>query len=313
MTAYSTTVFRTRILVAGLIVPVTVIAGFVLSRTFHHDSRLESALADLPSQTLVANFTDWAGVRRALGPDVSSRSEDRVRRVLLSRAYDRDYTTTSVLSVFDDDMASAYGWTVLDSEWEMYGQSKEGAVVVLRMPGGFDFERAGQELTTLGYARPDGRAVRVADGQTLPGIASGLTPQLRAIALLPDDHLIVTSDAAAYAGRAVDTVQGDQESVLDQDGVAAMAATLADSSVSALLDVGDRSCIATSFREADSGQQALARQRISSVGGVHDTRGLTRSIDSASRLTVAMDFDSGALAQAERDPRVALAKGDAPD
>ena len=58
-------------------------------------------------------------------------SELKTRRDLFAEAYDRDYTTTSVLNVFDVDMASAYGWTVLDSEWEMYGQSKDGAVDVL--------------------------------------------------------------------------------------------------------------------------------------------------------------------------------------
>ncbi len=313
MTAYSTTVSRTRVLVAGLVVLLTILAGLGASRVFHHDSRIEHALAALPGQTLIANFTDWKAVRDELGPAVSSRSDEAARSRLLSRAYDRDFTTTTVLGAFDKEMAPTFGWTVLDSEWEMYGQSKDGAVDVLQLPDGFDFERADRALTALGYAAPDGRGVRFADDQALAAIARGLTPQLSAVALMPGDHLIVTSDVAEYAGLTVDTIHGDKESVLDQDGVAATAAALADSTVSALIDVGVHSCEATSFSEADPGQQVLARRRIAAVGGVHATRGLARSIDGDSRLTVVLDFDSSTAAEADRDARLALAKGVAPD
>ena len=298
---------------AGLVVVLTILAGLVASRVFQHDSRVERALGTLPGQTLIANFTDWAAVRSELGPTVSSRSEDRLRARLFTRAYDRDYTTTTVLGAFDQEMAPAFGWTVLDSEWEMYGQSKDGAVDVLLMPDGFDFERADRALTTLGYADPDDHGVRFADDQVLAGVADGLTPQLSAVALLPHDHLIVTSDVAAYAGLTVDTIHGDQESVLDQAGVAATAAALADRSVSALIDIGEHSCEATSFGDADPGQQALAKQLISAAGGVHDTRGLARSIDTEGGLTVVLAYASDAQAEADRDPRVALAKGVAPD
>lgn len=304
---------RVRVLVATLVALVTVFAGLVASRVFHHDSRVESALQTLPSQTLIANFTDWAAVRDELGPSVSSRSSERARAAVFDKAYDRDYSTTSLLGVFDQDMASTYGWTVLDSEWEMYGQSRAGAVEVLRMPDGFDFAAADGTLTKLGYAAPDDHQVRLADDQTLAGIANGLTPQLTAVALLPDENLIVTSDAAAYAGLAVDTVQGSADSVFEQDGVAPMAAALADTSVSALVDIGSFACTATGFQEADPEQQTLARQRISAAGGIHRIRGVTRSIDLDSRLTVVLDFETPVQADDDRAARLALAKGVAPD
>lgn len=151
MTAYSATVSRTRLAIALVVVVATVLVGFVASRVFHRDSRIEAALDTLPGQTLIANFTDWAAVRDKLGPDVSSRSEDKTRKTLFAQAYDRDFSTTSVLGAFDADMATTYGWTVLDSEWEVYGQSKDGAVDVLLMPDGFGFARAATALTRLGY------------------------------------------------------------------------------------------------------------------------------------------------------------------
>ena len=302
-----------RAAIAAAVVVATVAVGLVASRAFHHDSRIEAALDTLPSQTLVANYTDWSAIRSELAPDVSSRSELKTRRDLFAEAYDRDYTTTSVLNVFDVDMASAYGWTVLDSEWEMYGQSKDGAVDVLAMPDDFDFSAADEALAKLGYGEPDENGVRVADDEALASVASGLTPQLSAVAVLPDDGVIVMSDAAAYAGLAVRTIDGDEDSLLDDDGVAEMAGALGDSSVSALLDAGDYACTAAGFGDADVGQQDLARQRIDAAGGVSPTRALARSIDGSGQLTVVMVFDSGSTAEGELDPRVALAQGEAPD
>jgi hypothetical protein len=299
--------------IAAALVVATVAVGLVASRAFHHDSRVESALDSLPSQTLVANFTDWAAIRSELGSDVSSRSGPKARRDLYAQAYNRDYTTTSVLNVFDVDMAPAYGWTVLDSEWEMYGQSKDGAVDVLAMPDGFDFDSADDALAKLGYGEPDEHGVRVADDQKLAAIATGLTPQLSAVAVLPDDGVIVMSDAATYAGLTVQTIHGNADSLLHEGSVAEMVAVLADSSVSALLDAGAYACTAAGFDEADPGQQDLARRRIEAAGGISPTDGLTRSIDASGRLTVVMAFDSASTAEADLDARVALAKGEAPD
>ena len=300
-------------MVAGVVALATIAAGVVASRVFHHDSRVEQALATLPQQTLVANFTDWSAVRDRLGPGVSSAAPESQRRTLLSRAYDHDFTTTSVLNVFDHDMASTYGWTVLDSEWEMYGQGRGGSVEVVRMPDGFDFAAAQAALTRLGYAEPDDHGVQVVDDQGLAAIAPGLTPQLTAIALLPDRHLIVTSDQAAYAGLTVDTIKGHSGALLDQSEVAHMAASLADTSVSALMDVGSYACVAAGFGQADPGEQALARDRIKAVGGVTRTDGLTRSIDASSALTVVMDFPSDDVASQDLAARQTLARGPAPE
>lgn len=121
------------------------------------------------------------------------------------------------------------------------------------------------------------------------------------------------SDAAAYAGLTVDTIHGDASPVLDEEGVADTAAALADTSVSALVDFGDHACTATGFQDADPGQQALARQQIGAAGGISPLRGLARSIDATSRLTVVLDFASNAQAAADQEARVLLAQGDAPD
>ncbi|MGA9346147.1 MAG: hypothetical protein WBV37_13670 [Nocardioidaceae bacterium] len=298
--------------VASVIVVLTVAAGLLVSHVLHHDSRIESALRTIPEQTLVANFTDWSAVRSALAPEIASTSPAGERASLFARAYDRDFTTTSVLGVFDPEMATTYGWTVLDSTWEMYGQSRDGAVDVLRMSAGFDFAAADRALTKLGYAAGVG-GVRVADAGAMVAIAPDLTPQLTAIALLPDEGLIVTSDTPAYAGLTLATISGSAPSVYDGDvGVRAMSAALTDTSVSALMDVGTYSCTAAGFGQADAGEREVARQRISEVGGVAETQGLTLSIAAGRSLTVVLNFASPDQAAADLAPRRALARGVAP-
>jgi hypothetical protein len=300
-------------MVAGVLVLLAVAGGLFASRVRQHDSRIEAALKTLPNQTLVASFTDWEAIRAQIDPHVSSSSKPVERADFFEQVYDRDFSTTSVLGVFDEDMATSYGWTVLDSEWEMYGQSRVGAVEVLRMPDDFDFAAAERALTRLGYGAADKDGVRVADEETLAAIAPNLTPQLTAVVLLPDDGVIVTSDASSYADVTVDTIDGERDSVDDQNGVAAMAAALGDSSVTAQMDVGDYGCVAAGFGQADPAQQRLARQRTASVGGVSATHGLTLSIDERRDLSVVMSFASGDEARDDQAARLALARGAAPD
>ena len=273
------------------------------SRYFHHDSRIEPALDTLPQQTLIANYTDWRRSADELASDVSSARLSEARAAACStRPTSRDYSTTSVLSGSTRTWRR-YGWTVLDSEWEMYGQSRDGAVDVLRMPDDFDFSAADGALSKLGYAEPEDHGVRVAVDEALAAITASLTPQLTAVAVLPDDHLIVTSDARPTPFSPSDTIGGDQDSLLDDDGVARWPRR---SRTPAVRPVDVRSLAAPrrASTDADPAQQALARQRISKRRRHHaGPRRWRWSIDAESRLTVVMDFSTPADAEDDRAAR----------
>lgn len=302
-----------RSVVAAVVIVTTLSAGVIASRIFHPPSRLESALATMPAQTVVVNYTDWAAARAALHePGVTSRSPAAARERLLRRAYDRDFSAASILSVFDAEMGPAFGWTVLDAEWEAYGQSREGAVDVLKMSADFDFAAADAALTRLGYPDADASGVRAGGPDLVASIASDLTPQLANVALLPDHRLVVASDNPAYAALTVDTISGLRDSVAESPGAAGMAAALTSEAVSAVVNVGPRGCKAAGFSDAGAAVRREVRQRISSIGGVEPLDGLTFGLDAASELIVVMRFANSQVAQAQEAPRTRLTRGEAP-
>ncbi len=300
-------------LIATLVIVVTVVGSVIASRLLHHQSRIEQALDMLPEQTLIANYTDWRAARDDVASGIDSDSSAETKEGFLDAAYERDYSINSVLSEFEAEMQASYGWTVLDVEWEMYGQSRDGAVAVLKMPDDFDFDAAADQLTRLGYEPADHDGVRRGSDEVLSAITPSLTPELSDIVLLPDDHLIVSSDSADYAVLTKETIGGDHDSLLDVDGVPDMAAPLEDDAVTAVVNVQEHGCVAAGFEAADPREQQLARQRIRSAGGITATDGLALAIDKERRLTVVMHFSSEAEAEDDRAARVALAHGQAPD
>ncbi|MGH3499608.1 MAG: hypothetical protein ACRDQA_01705 [Nocardioidaceae bacterium] len=300
--------------VAAAVVVVTVVIGGLVAHFARagndRDTDLERALTTLPSSTLVANFTDWAGARTADGHHTGPDSTTRAKRRFLDRAYARDFSALSVLSVFTSTMQTSYGWSVLDSQWEMYGQSKAGSVDVLSMSADFDFTRAAHRLDKLGYPKPDGHGVRA--GGVSVEVTAGLTPQLGNIALLPEDGLIVLSDDPGYAGRTVSTIRGDRSSVLDEPGVADMARHTARRAVAAVVDVGHRACVSAGRSTAGAGARRRAAERVSEAGGIHRINGLTLALAPTGSLWVVMHFPSESQARADVTARKHLAHGAAP-
>jgi hypothetical protein len=271
-------------------------------------SRVEAALDAVPAQTRIASFTDWSAVRDELagGSGPAETSPDR----LLEQAYERDFSAVSLLAVSEAEVRDAYGWSVLDAEWEMYGQSPLGAVEVLRMPEGFDFTAADRRLTELGYAEPDQAGVRTGGAELVAGL--GLTPQLAHVAMLPGQSLIVASDAASYATLTVETVGGEHDSAASSDSVGDLAAALDPQPVAATLLFGAQACGLAGFAQADPATRQEVRTRVRQAGGVTSPSGLALSLDAEEALTLAMRFGSAEQAQRDLQARRVLATGAAP-
>lgn len=300
--------------VVGVIV-VVVAAGALTWWRFGpgEDTRLEEALATLPEETEIVSYTDWAAVRSELDSDASGGLSHQVKQAVLDEAYERDFSAVSLLALSDAGVEAAYGLSVLDTEWEVYGQSAAGAVAVLRMSEGFDFDALDSRLTELGYSAPDGAGVRRGGADLVASLGSGLTPQLAHMALLPDERLIVSSDAAGYAAKTVRVAAGDEDSITADDRVGDMADSLsdADDPVAATMLVGRRTCAVAGFADADPGTRAVVRQRVEQAGGVSPLDGLTLSLSLDGNLTLTMHVSSGD-ADADLESRQALATGEAP-
>ena len=166
-------------------------------------SEFAKAAALAPADAERLSWTDWGGVRRELGAEPSTRAigdgAEQVPRPGLRRRPDLHLGAAGVGA----GAAAEFGFSPATVEWELFSQSAEGAVVILRLPDGTDFENLAANLTDLGYAPPasDTGVWRV--GEALAAAGADLTPELQYVALLADENLVLTSDTSGYLERAV--------------------------------------------------------------------------------------------------------------
>jgi hypothetical protein len=271
-------------------------------------SRVEAALDTMPAQTQIVSFTDWSAARAELAGRTGQPTGSPAR--LLDAAYERDFSAVSLLAVSDAEVREAYGWSVLDAEWEAYGQSRRGAVEVLRMPDDFDFSAADRRLAALGYADPDEAGVRTGGADLVAGL--GLTPQLAHVALLQEEALVVASDSSSYAVRTIETIRGERDPAASHEVVADLASALDPPPVAVSLLIGEQACGLAGFDEADPAVRQQVRARVREAGGVAPLDGLALSLDAGEALTLAMHFASAEEAEGDLQARRALATGAAP-
>ena len=97
-------------------------------------SELERAAALAPADAERLSWTDWSGVRRELDADLSDSSSAAELAGFLDRGFDADLTSTSALLASAPVLQSRFGFSPATVEWELFSQSSEGAVVILRLP-----------------------------------------------------------------------------------------------------------------------------------------------------------------------------------
>ena len=308
-----------RSLAAAVVLAMAIVSGALIARGSDElRSPLSRALATLPDVTLTANFTDWHQVRETVGaPDVTSAAPEADREAALDAAYEDDLSAVSGLVGSAPVMVEPYGWSVLDLEWEIFGQAREGAVIVAALDDALDPDDVTAGLADVGYAEPDAAAdsggVWEGGPDLLAAFDDTLTPLLEHVAVLADDRLVVLSDAPGYVERTVDTITSESAGM---GGLADVAATVAplDGAITAIVHRPPRACAVTSFDSASLSDRELAAARIAEVGGVRPHEGLGFAIVPSDRrleLVVSMRFETAAIAEAEREPRTDLAKGPA--
>ena len=281
-----------------------------------HRTSYEQAVAWLPEPTLRAGWTDWASVRSlAGGTSLGSSSSSRQVSGFLNRAYDRDLTSTSAIVDSTYAMNKHYGFSALDVGWEMYGQSREGAVDVLRFGDSIDLDGVERNLRTLGYAPPSGGAgsggVWAGSTDLVVQIDPALTPVMQNVVVLPEQHLVLLSDSAAYASKAASVVRGDAAG-LDEVGGTVSLARAAGEPVTAVLFASDFACDALSMADADEEDQAQADELIAAAGGVNPLAGVVVAMHPHRSLVVGMHFEDSDRASEDLRPRLKLASGEAP-
>lgn len=292
-----------------LVVAVAVVGGRWAGGKVAADTRssLTSALDSLPADTQVAGFTDWAGIRKALG--LGSARSVPARASLTNDASLRDLSTRSVLAQNTEAMHDQYGWSPADLDWEVYGQAQDGAAMVSRLDGSVSFESVRSHLRSLGYSR-DGRVWTV-DPEGSAGSAE-LTGTLATIALVPRQRLVVAADRAAYISTVLETIDRDAPSLLSVRSAADVAGALGGADT-ALLQTGSFACEATSLEVQGTDVEAQARAAIVTAGSLVRPEFTGRALDSGTRssetMRFALAFRSPSVAAGQLRVRTALASG----
>ncbi len=304
--------------VLAVVVLLAAVAGGVVAASGAPDPRppLLAGLDALPADTETANLTDWERVRDLLDVPVGDADDPAVLRGVLSQGFSTDLVGASPLAGAAPVMAADYGWSVAAADWEAFGQSRDGAVVVVDL-GTVDPDVVVAGLDDVGYTAPtthrDTGGVWTGGPDLLASVDPALTPLLGYVAVLADDGLVLFSDDADYAAHVVSVARGEAASMAAEPDVAATVLRLSDDPV-AVVHTGDRGCTVTSLRSA-SPDDRVAAQRLVAAGEplvAYDALGLgLRLSDDGSALDVAMSFADPAVAAAQERVRAALAQGDA--
>jgi hypothetical protein len=228
-------------------------------------------------------------------------------RDFLDDGFSADLTSTSALVQSAPVLQQSFGFSPASATWELFSQSKQGAVVTVRMPDDTDFGDLGDRLEELGFPRPeDDDGVWAGGPDLLSRISPDLTPELAYVALLADDHLVVTSDQEAYLRTAVAAVRDDGPRVSGLDAVA----DAVGSPLSAAVYSGDYACGALAMAQADANDQAQAARLVEAAGTVDPYLAFAMAREDDS-VRVAMEFENDDQARANADSRAALASGPA--
>jgi hypothetical protein len=291
------------LLAAVVLVGAGVIRPFGLGR-----SEFASAVASTPAGTERVSWTDWAGVRRELGSKVDARSDTEALGAFLDDGYDADLTSRSALLQSAPALQTSFGFSPASVEWELFSQSRDGAVITLRMPDETDFADLGDRLEELGYPRPGSETGVWAGGpDLLASISPGLTPELAHLVLDADENLVMASDEEDFLETAVRSTTGDGDRV---DGLDAVADAL-EEPLSAAVYAGDYACGALAMAQADDDDQAQAAELTAAAGTVDPYLAFSMGVRSGGDVRVAMQFANDDQARTNADSRAILAVGPA--
>lgn len=285
------------------------VGGLVVWRLGSRGTAFEDAVAAVPRGTERATWTDWSAVRRELGAELDADSSGDEVQALLDDAFTRDLASGSALNTSAVVLHEELGVSPATLDWELFAQSPDGAVEVLRVGAEADLDDLRDRLESLGWQRPQSdEGIWLGGPDVLARVAPGLTPELQHVAVLADEGLVLTSDQPGYLGRAVEAVGGDGDRV---SGLAAVARSLGDP-VSAVVYTGAHACENLAMAQADTDAQAEAEALVEAAGGVHPLSAFAMGTLPRGDVRVALEVEDADDAEADARARARLASGPSP-
>lgn len=287
-----------------LVVAVGAVVGYVV---WPRGSEFQRAAGLLPDKTLRVSWTDWAGLRDEI--DVADPAGAGAEKFLEAMS-DRDFSVSS-LAVAARPLRETLGFSPLEAEWEILGQSRAGMVVILKLGEDTDFGAIADKYAAAGFSRPEDDALSGGVWEGGPDVVSGLegleSPEFQHVAFLPDEGLLLSSDTAGYLRSAVPFAAGDEDG-LDLSDLAGPAGD----PLAAVVLGDDLACDVLSMSKADPGAQATADQLVDRAGGVAPLKGYLVALGADQSLSVVFDFENDDQAEENARSREALAGAEDP-
>lgn len=294
------------VVVLALVAGVLVVVGGTVWWKRTHRTDLRHAVDVVPRSTQRLGFTDWAGVRERLRVTGTGAAA-------LEKLADLGYETDlAAVSSVDDSTAALqkyFGFSPATMQWEAFSQSVEGATMVARMPDGFDFETVTDSLEDLGFTRPaDDDGVWAGGVDLVAAIDPTITPELQYVAVLADEHLIVTSDTEEYAETAAAVARGDEPSLGEVESVRELVSKVEDP-LAAMVWPRDFVCTDLAMTQAAQDAQDEADALIEAAGKVTPMTGMLMALTPERELEVVQLYENRRQAKQNLEARAELAVG----
>ena len=298
--------------IAGALIALAVAAAAVVVVPQARDAdvvraTLADALRLAPADTQRFSWTDWAGVRREVGLDLTSSSPASAVQDLLDRGFEADLTPSSALGSSAVVMQERLGFSPATLDWELFNQGPGVASLAMRAGPGVDFDAVASALRNEGYTEPTGPDGYWVSDATQDEITAQVTPELLLISLDPEASMIFASNSGTGITAALDAGARAETEALPAGVVEAAGQPL-----SASLYTGDQVCNALALARADDTDVAAGRSLIEAAGEVNPLTGFFIGAYGDGSVRVAMSLATPEQARVNAETRAILATGPAP-
>jgi hypothetical protein len=301
---------RRRLLFIGAALLLVVAAGvtwYVVSRDDSAPTRLARAVGMAPKDTKRFSWTDWAGVRKELGSDVTAASPNDDVDDLLRKGFDADLTSTSALVQSAPVLQAQYGVSPASADWELLAQGDHEAIVLVGLTASTDIKRIEDNLAGLGYLRPDKAGGIWTGGPDLLARIGGVSQELAFATVDADRRVLAFSDEELT----VTDWRGEQRGTDVDDGVTASVSHIG-GALSASVYTGAYACVALSMTQADDVDRTRGAELLEQAGDINPLDGFAIAALPGGDVRVAMAFETDEQARTNADTRAQLASGPAP-
>lgn len=270
------------------------------------------ALDVVPLESRRLSFTDWSQVRGALGERLGEDPAPAAIEAMITKAYDTDLSASSSIEDSSVALQTYFGFSPATIDWEAYFQAPEGAAMVVRLPDDFDLGSVRDHLVDIGFTKPSEKN-GVWDGgiDLIAALDGTLTPKVQYVAVLEDEHLVVTSESHDYVQHAADVARGKKKSLGDSDRAREVVDSIEDAA-SAEFWVGDFACEDLAMGKAFGEDKAQGEALVQQAGKISPLAGLVMSMAADRTFTVAELFETDEQASANLEARAKLIVGPAP-